>query len=403
MDGVRVLTVHQAKGLEYPIVFVIGMGEKSKAESGWIWDDAWGVIPAVPAGAAKSVVAKWLRLRKEEGDDEEARCWYVAATRPKDALFVTSVADMRGNALRPPEMPEHATHCELLVEAGVCTVNISRPDPERPRSVTPEPTANPGPFTASFSAIEAMERCPVGLWIDRHWRLPDTVATGDGNAGMRIGTLVHEAIAASGLEARFNEDDTEDVRNRARGLWESYRLYRGPAPVQVERSIRLTVPTRRGDVILSGYIDALVEDGAGVRVVDFKTNRELGEERLKAYTLQMAIYRKALVAEGLDVSPNGLLVHIRPDGCEEHELLLVGDKIDRRLQEACEDIAVLLAGPGMPEPMEERECRFCGHGDICPYVLVAAPASNGGTGLEVDLDLSGGEWHPLVLALTGID
>jgi DNA helicase-2/ATP-dependent DNA helicase PcrA len=60
-DAIRLTTVHQAKGLEFGVVFVIGLGE--------------GMFP--------------LRRAVESGDiDEERRLFYVAVTRAKDELYL---------------------------------------------------------------------------------------------------------------------------------------------------------------------------------------------------------------------------------------------------------------------------------------------------------------------------
>ena len=60
-DSLRLSTIHQAKGLEFPVVFVIGCAD--------------GLFP--------------LRRSLEEGDeDEERRLFYVACTRAKDRLYL---------------------------------------------------------------------------------------------------------------------------------------------------------------------------------------------------------------------------------------------------------------------------------------------------------------------------
>jgi len=60
-DALRLTTVHQAKGLEYAVVFIIGLGE--------------GLFP--------------LRRAIENGDiEEERRLFYVAVTRARDELYL---------------------------------------------------------------------------------------------------------------------------------------------------------------------------------------------------------------------------------------------------------------------------------------------------------------------------
>ena len=77
-DAVRLSTVHQAKGLEYPVVFVIGLAD--------------GAFP--------------LQRAIEAGDvEEERRLFYVAVTRAQDELYMTypTVVMIRGG--RMPARP----------------------------------------------------------------------------------------------------------------------------------------------------------------------------------------------------------------------------------------------------------------------------------------------------------
>lgn len=62
---VRLMTIHQSKGLEFPFVFVLGLSE--------------GIFPSM----------KTLRERKSDGEEEERRLMYVAVTRAEKKLFLT--------------------------------------------------------------------------------------------------------------------------------------------------------------------------------------------------------------------------------------------------------------------------------------------------------------------------
>ena len=64
-ECVKLMTIHQSKGLEFPYVFVCGLTE--------------GVMPS----------HKTIRCRKKEGLEEERRLMYVAVTRAEKALFLT--------------------------------------------------------------------------------------------------------------------------------------------------------------------------------------------------------------------------------------------------------------------------------------------------------------------------
>jgi len=61
----KLMTIHQAKGLEFPFVFVIGLSE--------------GIFPNM----------RTIREYKTNGEEEERRLMYVAVTRAENALFLT--------------------------------------------------------------------------------------------------------------------------------------------------------------------------------------------------------------------------------------------------------------------------------------------------------------------------
>ena len=59
------MTIHQAKGLEFPYVFITGLSE--------------GIFPNL----------RTIREYKKNGEEEERRLMYVAVTRAEKALFLT--------------------------------------------------------------------------------------------------------------------------------------------------------------------------------------------------------------------------------------------------------------------------------------------------------------------------
>ncbi len=64
-SNVRLMTIHQSKGLEFPIVFIIGLTE--------------GIFPN----------HRSIRERRQDGEEEERRLMYVAVTRACNALFLS--------------------------------------------------------------------------------------------------------------------------------------------------------------------------------------------------------------------------------------------------------------------------------------------------------------------------
>ena len=100
-DTVRVMTIHKSKGLEFPVVFVSGLGKKfneTDLRKPLLLHAGLGIgLDAVDTGkrvrkstALKNAVRQAL---KKEMLGEELRVLYVAVTRAKEKLILTAVAD----------------------------------------------------------------------------------------------------------------------------------------------------------------------------------------------------------------------------------------------------------------------------------------------------------------------
>ena len=83
-EGVRLMTIHAAKGLEFDTVFIIGANE--------------GSIP-------------YKKAKTDEETEEERRLFYVAMTRAKNTLKVCYVKTKNGKTVQPSRFVE-----ELLEE-----------------------------------------------------------------------------------------------------------------------------------------------------------------------------------------------------------------------------------------------------------------------------------------------
>jgi DNA helicase-2/ATP-dependent DNA helicase PcrA len=76
----KLMTVHQSKGLEFKYVFVVGLTE--------------GIFPS----------HRSIREWKKKGEEEERRLMYVAITRAKKALFLTE-SEGYSNSIRSDKYP----------------------------------------------------------------------------------------------------------------------------------------------------------------------------------------------------------------------------------------------------------------------------------------------------------
>src|SRR5262249_17461191 len=103
-DVVRVMTVHQAKGLEFPVVFVPEGGAAEREPGGSIvFDRSVGIGVKIRLRDGERVASTVARSAEDtlraRGQAESMRLFYVAATRARDLLVLSGEAE-RGRSWR---------------------------------------------------------------------------------------------------------------------------------------------------------------------------------------------------------------------------------------------------------------------------------------------------------------
>ncbi len=102
-DAVRLMSIHQSKGLEFPVVVAADLGKPFNFDdlnSAIILDEALGLCPLVKPAAGGTMypsLPHWraARRQKRETLGEELRLLYVAATRASDKLLLVGTASRR--------------------------------------------------------------------------------------------------------------------------------------------------------------------------------------------------------------------------------------------------------------------------------------------------------------------
>jgi ATP-dependent helicase/nuclease subunit A len=93
-EGVRLMTVHRAKGLEFPVVILADLTAKGMPDEPGRWvDPARGLCALRLAGAAPPDLVAHAEDERARDAEEAVRLLYVAATRARDLLVVPAVGD----------------------------------------------------------------------------------------------------------------------------------------------------------------------------------------------------------------------------------------------------------------------------------------------------------------------
>jgi len=400
-EAVSLLTIHSAKGLEFPVVFLVNLRPPRPRDTERLFFDP---------DTAGFVMKNWRGEKHPRYQEtspgapavklaigERRRIVYVGLTRAKDALYVTAtreeatVRDVGANgvddhdhfaeilswALANPHSGSvvEAEQLELpvmraangQVDSGPAVVAavLDRLEQLRPR----EGDAAPAPMREvelSFSQLHDFEVCPVRYRFSQVWRVPappDELQPRHVQAigSTELGSAVHSALAAwhmSGgdLLALYSGPEA------GREMLARYLTH----PLAAAKTIAVEVGfnMRIGTTRVKGLVDRICElDGRPV-LVDYKTNATLDATLIEAYSVQLRLYalaaRRGLLPGATE--PHLLLFDLRRG--EAMEVIPDDAEVEARVETAAARIA---AGDfGLGAEHAQRPCHICAFRPICP-------------------------------------
>ena len=120
LDAVRMMTVHRAKGLEFPVVCLADLGKDGRDDDGQLRISEDGSVGLRLANLGRGAVdsAKLARIKvegKRAAEEEERRIFYVAVTRAQEHLVLSGATDL---AKRPE--PSELTEPMRWIWRGFC-------------------------------------------------------------------------------------------------------------------------------------------------------------------------------------------------------------------------------------------------------------------------------------------
>ena len=248
-EGVRVMTVHKAKGLEFPVVILCdptcnAVGRKPNR---WVDNDSRrcfeslaGCVPVELEENAGEV------LRRDE--EEAHRLLYVAATRARDLLVIPAIGDVAATepdwwtapldpAVFPPESARrHGAPAPGCPPFGADTVRV-RPPRARPDVVAVQPGAHEG---VGGSGV---------VWWDPYALELDV----SGASGLRYQTVLADDSGSG--EAAASKERYEEWRSRRAAVLE--RGGRPSVTVVTPTQLAAESPSLSSDRVLVQSTDAI--------------------------------------------------------------------------------------------------------------------------------------------------
>ena len=345
-DGLQLMTIHKAKGLEFEVVILPGLASATRGDDLdlLVWlerpraDREADILLApldAPGQDHQDPLYAWVRLlRKEQARLEKARLLYVAVTRAREQLHLlgaVSVKQQDGereiSAPRPgsllallwPMVEEEFGHSLGAAQGGAGSVR-----PRKPLGFTRlrrdwHPVEPGATVQWAGSTVLAAEAVPEFEWVGETLRhvgtvvhrllqriAEDGVARWDATRRKRSMPLVRQLLVQAGVREEELESalaDTLLAVDKAladeRGRW---LLDGAHADARCEYALSLMQDGR----LVTGVIDRSFVDAEGVRwIVDYKTSRHSGtdvdsfleQERLR-YASQLERY--ASLIRGLE-------------------------------------------------------------------------------------------------------
>jgi len=386
-NAVRLMTVHGAKGLEFPQVFILR-----------------AISPSFPSPYKETLVAFPQELRDPDSltgtddkilhEQEERRLFYVAMTRACDSLRIYAREGTGKNDKTPPGYlrelikDKSVTPWFRAIPAGGAQATLDIAAAASPLYADESQTSRwfelpvlPGLHKRlSASAVETYQRCGLQFKLERDWRISARPA-----AAMQFGAAIHRVLKTYFDSVRLGRAKTNDeiielFRTDLAGtrIQEAYQheLYEKQGVLQLQDflSKARAIPSSQilhteesfeikiGEVTVVGRIDRIDQRPDGtVGIVDYKTGKAKDQEDADE-SLQLSLYAIA-AQEKWGYKIGALVFHNLQENVPVTTTRFESDLVAARgaVEQTAKGIAseIFDAKPG-------QHCMFCSYRTLCP-------------------------------------
>lgn len=364
IDAVQIMTMHGTKGLGFPVVFMpCHLRRDRDPDFGPTWVDT-----------TKVNVNRFLSKR-----EDERRLYYVAMTRAKKYLFITSPSVKIGNQKSSPR----ASIFDEIPSKYFITSNL--PDPTKRKKCDVDGVSSEFRFPTSYSELAYYLNCGYDYKMRFLYGFnPELVpALGFGKQIHNVINLLHKDFEETGKiptkatiqkvidENFYLRHASDSVTDRLKvGAMKSISKY-----VQMwEKDFSLSLKTERtfelefDNALIAGSIDMIKrQDGneTVLEVIDFKTGKP-DNDLMHRYELQVQLYTIA-AQEALGINTQKALIHFIDT--DKNERLAVQTSA-AALETAKEELSYALQGITKStfkrDARQDKICKGCDWCNMCP-------------------------------------
>ena len=325
-ERLQVMTIHEAKGLQFDTVILPGLGRGSGRDSTELFLYHEGLMaPLKESGSDDDPVYQYLReIEKRKSANELVRLLYVAATRAKKQLHLLGYVQRNGKPLSgsflgvlwkgmDPGEQQEFIDAAVANATGPADASLQAELRRLPLGWSAPAPLSPVKWVRGEEHVDE-EREPTFEWVGDILRHAGTVVHGvlqriarDGNYRPTPG-VIRVALAQLGVPADEVKRTAERVES---AIDRTLQSKRGQWILSPHREARceLTVAATVDGQVLSGRIDRTFVDQDGVRwVIDFKTSWHEGgklaaflDEQQRRYRGQMERYGNLFRGQGTPV------------------------------------------------------------------------------------------------------
>lgn len=354
-EAVSLMTIHKAKGLEFPIVFMTDFPPKRQMRRKYrnlYFDEDFGLVVKGRKGEEHSRFQRFIKDKHPNQKDleEEERVKYVGLTRAQELLILTAIESdnpdlswlkefcMRNHPLaKELQMSEKLPQEEGVrddkkpLENGERELILKRLDKLVGLELsTPYPPLLPSQLRLSYSQLVVYMHCPLQYYFMYVLGIPrpdeqleggiipfQENRYGDLNIkGLSWGILVHKALSQfhrtpplPAFEERLQRlkeifrlllsDEGRERRfsTKIDRILEKYAShpYSEIEPAYIDREFNLKLELQEGARInLRGFIDRIDRCDTGWKIIDYKTDAKITEHKMESWQFQLLTYLLAL-------------------------------------------------------------------------------------------------------------